>query len=104
MLEWGARADLLEARAAGTGIVPPALASRPEIAPWADPYWRAFLDLSRERLPAGAIPLAAIRTWLDEEQVRDPVLRGEFRELVVALDQQWLAASRPADAGTVQGE
>lgn len=96
MLEWGTRSDLLEA-AERLGTRPPALGARPELAPWAEPYWRCFLDLARERpsgTPPSAIPLAALRHWLAEEGVVCPVARAEFREIVAALDDAWLAHAR----------
>ncbi|BBK44022.1 hypothetical protein STVA_40420 [Allostella vacuolata] len=81
--------------------MPAALAARPEIAPWAEPYWRAFLDLARERPPGpppGPIPLSAVREWLAEERIDDPGLRAEFREIVGLLDQAWIAHVTTADA------
>ncbi len=102
VLEWGAQADLLEARRQWSGVAPPALADRPEVAPWAEPYWRAFLDLARERDPGPPprpITLGAVRDWLAEEQVADPVVRGEFRRIVTLLDAAWLdrALARSTD-------
>lgn len=73
--------------------MPAPLADRPEIAPWAESYWRAFLDLARERHPGPPphpITLQQIRTWLDEEQVSEPRLRDEFRRIVTLLDAAWL--------------
>ncbi|MCC7271405.1 MAG: hypothetical protein IT561_01975 [Alphaproteobacteria bacterium] len=71
------------------------------MAPWAERFWTAFLELSRERPRAAApqpIALGALRAWLDEEEIRDPVLRGEFREIVTLLDAAWLErAGRAAD-------
>ena len=79
--------------------MPPALAARPEVAPWAEPYWRCFLDLARERppgAPPAAIPLVALRHWLAEEGIACPLARGEFREIVALLDDAWLAHARKA--------
>ncbi len=74
-------------------MTPPDLAARPAIMPGAERCWAAFLDLARER-PVGAAPqaiaLAALRSWLDEEGIADPVLRGEIREVVLLLDAHWL--------------
>jgi hypothetical protein len=90
--------------------MPAALADRPQVAPWAEPYWRAFLDLARERHPGPPprpIPLAAIRAWLAWEQVGDPALRDEFRRIVILLDTAWLdhaARSRSPAAGSSKGD
>ncbi len=80
-----------------TGAAPPALADRPEVQPWAEPYWRCFLDLARERPPGpppAAIPLAALRHWLAEEGIACPLARAEFRRIVGDLDDAWLAHAR----------
>ncbi len=69
------------------------------MAPWAEPYWRCFLELARERPPGpppAAISLAALRHWLDEEGIAYPLARGEFREIVAHLDDAWLAHARKA--------
>ncbi|MGE0724923.1 MAG: hypothetical protein AB7O45_11135 [Alphaproteobacteria bacterium] len=87
---------ILEANALA-GARTSALDARPTVDPWAEPYWRAFLDLARERHPPLApIPLSAVRAWLDEEQIDDPAERAAFREIVARLDGQWLERARRA--------
>jgi len=83
-------------------VPPPALARRPQVDPWAEPYWLAFLALSHHRplgvAGASPIPVGEIRAWLDEEGIADPVARGEFRAVLAALDAAWLAHHRSKEA------
>lgn len=86
---------MLEAKAAATGALPPALENRPELDPGLEPYFEAFALLSPSRPihlgGAGAIPVAEIAAYLDLEAIADPEERRAHLRLVRAMDEIYLA-------------
>jgi hypothetical protein len=86
---------VLEAKAAATGTLPPALENRPELEPELEPYFEAFALLSPSRPlhmgGAGAIPVAEIKAYLDIEAIADPDDRRAHLRRLRAMDETYLA-------------
>jgi hypothetical protein len=86
---------VIEALAA-KGKTPKALETKPLLLEWVEPVYGAFWLLTRHRPVSigmggghyGAIPLSEIAVYLDEAAVVDPIDRGEWIELLTALDAE----------------
>ena len=92
-MRWGQNLSFLE-KQEEQGESVPALDERPELNPWLQLPWQAFLDLHRHRsVGYGASPftLESIIAWMDLYGVVDRIM---MFELISAMDAEWLEVTR----------
>ena len=85
-----------------TGRTPPALASRPDLSPWAKPYWDAWTYLRSSRpLGFGAvgwIPVSEISSYLDIIGETDVFERLRTVRMVSSLDAVYVDRMNQKDS------
>jgi hypothetical protein len=90
---YGDRLPLLE-KMAEKGVMPEALANRPEVSAHAASYYNAFVRLHSSRLSAGMpIPLTAVEAYARMFAFDDLDERAELLRYVGACDRAFLAES-----------
>lgn len=86
---------MLEQRA-GRGLPTP-LDEEPELLPGLEVFWNAWNSLHSMR-PCGfgpaPLPLADIAAYLELRSIRDPDLKADYLELLLAMDATWLGWAR----------
>ncbi len=94
-LQWGSRIEALILIQEQTGETPPALASRPQLSQFEQPYFDAYQTVSASRnwTAAGpaAIPLSEIVAYFDIYEINDPEERDDYIAMIRHLDSVYLA-------------